>query len=53
VAAFFRATAALYRAEPSKLVLEAASLISVTIEKLGVLDAALSMIGELRSPTKL
>lgn len=47
VAAFFRAAAALFRAEPWKTVPDDQSLFSVTIEKLGVRDAALSVIGQM------
>jgi hypothetical protein len=47
VAAFFRAAAALFRAKPWKTVPSDQSLFSVSIEKLGVTDAALSVIGQM------
>jgi hypothetical protein len=47
VAAFFRAAAALFRAKPWKIVPSDQSLFSVTIEKRGVKDAALSVIGQM------
>lgn len=47
VAALFRATARLYRAKPWKIVPDDEALIAVTIEKLGVRDAAVSVIGQL------
>ncbi len=47
VAAFFRAAAVLFRAKPWKTVPNDQSLFSVTIEKLGVTDAALSIIGQM------
>jgi predicted pyridoxine 5'-phosphate oxidase superfamily flavin-nucleotide-binding protein len=47
VAAFFRAAAALFRAKPWKTVPSDQSLFSVSIEKLGVTDAVLSVIGQM------
>src|SRR5690606_95075 len=47
VAAFFRAAAALFRAKPWKTVPSDQSLLSVSIEKLGVTDMALSVIGQM------
>lgn len=47
IAAFFRATAALFRAKPWKTVPSDASLLSVSIEKHGVADAVLSVIGQM------
>jgi len=47
MAAFFRATAALFRAKPWKTVPSDASLLSVTIDALGMQDAVLSVIGQL------
>ncbi len=47
VAAFFQAAAALFRAKPWKLVPDDQSLFSVTIEQLGVRDAAMSVIGQM------
>lgn len=47
VGAFFRAAAALFRAKPWKVVPSDQSLISVTIEQLGVRDAAMSVIGQM------
>lgn len=47
IAAFFRAAAELYRAKPWKTVPSDQSLFSVTIEKLRVKDAALSVIGQM------
>jgi hypothetical protein len=47
VSAFFRASAALFRAKPWKTVPSDQGLFSVRIEKLGVSDAALSVIGEM------
>jgi hypothetical protein len=47
VGAFFRAAAALFRAKPWKTVPSDQSLFSVSIEKLGVTDAALSVIGQM------
>ena len=47
VGAFFRAAAALFRAKPWKIVPDSADAIAVTIESLGVRDAALSVIGQL------
>lgn len=46
VAAFFRATAGLYRAAPWKAVASDEDLISLTIESLNVRDAVLSIIGQ-------
>jgi len=45
VGAFFRAAAALFRAKPWKTVPSDQSLFAVSIETLGVTDAALSVIG--------
>lgn len=47
IAAFFRAAAGLFRATPWKIVPNDQSLFSVSIEKLGITDAALSVIGQL------
>jgi hypothetical protein len=47
IAAFFHAAAALFRAKPWKTVPNDQSLLSVTIEQLGVKDAALSVIGQM------
>lgn len=47
VGSLFRAAAALFRASPWKVLPEDASVLSVTIESLGVRDAALSVIGHL------
>jgi hypothetical protein len=47
IAAFFRAAAALFRAKPWATVPDDQSLFSVTIEQLGVADAALSVIGQM------
>lgn len=44
---FFKAAAALFRAKPWKVVPDDESLFSVTIEPLGVRDAAMSIIGQL------
>lgn len=46
VAAFFKAAAALFRAKPWKLEPDDQSLFSVTIEQLGMRDAAMSVIGQ-------
>ncbi len=46
-AAFFRAAAGLFRAKPWKTVPSDQSLFSGSIEKLGVADAALSVIGQM------
>ncbi|MCC6646033.1 MAG: hypothetical protein IT374_10735 [Polyangiaceae bacterium] len=46
-AAFFRAHAALFRAEPWNTVPSDQSLFAVSIEELGVADAALSVVGQL------
>jgi hypothetical protein len=45
--AFFKAAAALFRAKPWELVPDDQSLLSVTIEQLGVRDAAMSVIGQM------
>jgi len=45
IASLFKAAAALFRAKPWKVVPDDQSLLSVTIESLGVRDAALSVIG--------
>lgn len=47
VASFFRAAAGLFRAKPWKIVPDDQSLFSVTIERFGVREAALSIIGQL------
>lgn len=47
VGALFRAAAALYRAKPWKRVPSDTDLISVSIEALGVMGAALSVIGQM------
>lgn len=47
MASFFRAAAGLFRAKPWKIVPSDQSLFSVTIEKLGVRDAAMSVIGQM------
>lgn len=47
VGAFFRAAAGLFRAQPWKIVPDDQSLLSVSIEKLGVRDAVLSVIGQM------
>jgi len=47
VASFFRAAAGLFRAKPWKIVPSDESLLSVTIEKLGVRDAVMSVIGQM------
>ncbi len=47
VAAFFRAAAALFRAKPWKTVPSDQNIFSVSIEKLGVTDAAMSVIGQM------
>lgn len=47
VAAFFRASAELFRAKPWTVVPSDDSLISVSIEQLGIADAALLVIGQL------
>ncbi|XXF78304.1 hypothetical protein P2318_00680 [Myxococcaceae bacterium GXIMD 01537] len=47
VAAFFRAAAALFRAKPWRTLLDDRSLVAVTLERFGVRDAALSVIGQL------
>ncbi|HEX4417252.1 MAG TPA: hypothetical protein VH165_05095 [Kofleriaceae bacterium] len=47
IAALFHAAAKLFRSKPWKTVPSDQSLFSVTIEKLGVKDAALSVIGQL------
>ncbi len=47
MASFFKAAAALFRARPWKLVPDDQCLFSVTIESLGVRDAALSVIGQM------
>lgn len=47
VGALFRAAAALFRAKPWKTVPSDQSLFLVSIEKLGVTDAALSVIGQM------
>jgi len=47
MASFFKAAAALFRARPWKLVPDDQCLFSVTIEALGVRDAALSVIGQM------
>jgi len=47
VASFFRAAAGLFRAKPWKDVPSDQSLFSVTIEELGLRDAALSVIGQM------
>ncbi len=44
---FFKAAAALFRAKPWKLVPDDQCLFSVTIEQLGVRDAAMSIIGQM------
>jgi hypothetical protein len=46
MAAFFEAAAALFRAKPWEVVPGDQSLFSVTIEQLGVRDAAMSVIGQ-------
>ena len=46
MASFFKAAATLFRAKPWKLVPDDQSLFSVTIEKLGIRDAAMSVIGQ-------
>jgi len=47
MASFFRAAARLFRAKPWNVVPSDQSLFSVTIEKLGVRDAAMSVIGQM------
>jgi hypothetical protein len=47
IGALFRAAAGLFRAKPWEIVPSDESLLSVTIEKFGVRDAALSVIGQL------
>lgn len=47
MSAFFKAAAALFRAKPWKQVPDDQCLFSVTIERLGVRDAAMSVIGQL------
>ena len=47
MASFFKAAAALFRAKPWKLVPDDQSLFSITIEQLGVRDAAMSVIGQM------
>jgi hypothetical protein len=47
MASFFRAAAALFRAKPWELVPDDQSLFSVSIEQLGVRDAAMSVIGQM------
>jgi len=47
MAAFFKAAATLFRTKPWKLVPDDQSLFSVTIEQLGVRDAAMSVIGQM------
>ncbi|MEZ4364378.1 MAG: hypothetical protein R3B48_29655, partial [Kofleriaceae bacterium] len=47
VASFFRAAAALFRAKPWETVPSDHSLFSVSIEQLGVVDAAVSVIGQM------
>jgi hypothetical protein len=47
MAALFRATAALYRAQPWQVVPSDESLIAITIEQLDMHDAMLSVIGQL------
>ncbi|MBI4951260.1 MAG: hypothetical protein HY908_04450 [Myxococcales bacterium] len=47
VAGFFRAAAELFRSKPWETVPDDQSLFSLTIEKLGVKDAALSVIGQM------
>lgn len=47
MASFFQAAAGLFRAKPWKVVPSDQSLFSVTIEKLGLRDAALSVIGQM------
>lgn len=47
MASFFRAAAGLFRAKPWKVVPSDQSLFSVTIEKFGVRDAAMSVIGQM------
>jgi hypothetical protein len=47
VAAFFRAAATLYRAKPWAIVPSDQSLISITLERFGLTDAVLSVIGQM------
>lgn len=47
IAAFFRAAAALYRARPWEIVPSGESIFSISIEKLGVTAAALSVVGQM------
>lgn len=47
IAAFFRAAAALFRAKPWQIVPSDQDLFSVTIESLGLSNAALSVIGQM------
>lgn len=47
LAAFFRAGAALYRAEPWKIAPSDINIFSVSIEKLGIIDAAMSVMGQM------
>ncbi len=47
IGAFFRAAAGLFRAQPWKTVPSDQSLLSVTIDRLGVRDAAISVIGQM------
>jgi hypothetical protein len=46
IGAFFRSAAGLFRAKPWKLIPSDQDLLSVTIEELGIRDAALSVIGQ-------
>jgi hypothetical protein len=46
VAAFFRASAGLFRAKPWKIVPDDESILALSIEKLGVKEMALSVIGQ-------
>lgn len=45
--AFFRATAALFRVQPWKIVPGDQDLISVTVEELGIHDAVISVVGQM------
>lgn len=47
IASFFRSAAQLFRARPWRLVPDDQSIFAVTIEKLGIRDAALSIIGRM------
>ncbi len=47
VAAFFRAAAALYRAKPWMAIPDDTSILALTVEKLGVRDAVVSVIGQM------